>query len=504
MRRLRQLAERTPADRERYVDLLRAVAITAVVLGHWAVAVVGHDAAGRPTGRSALPDLPWAYPLTWLVQVMPVFFVVGGFANAASLAARRARGGDAADWLLDRSARLVRPTTVLVLVLAAGALVARLAGVDPSLTRTVVWFATVPLWFLAAYLLVVPLTPLTYALHRRYGLAVPLAFAALVGLGDLARLADRPGLAVGNYLFGWLAVHQLGYAWYDARRGVGLRFPPTRRLGWTLLLGGLATLVALTTVGPYPISMINIPGERLDNAAPPSLALLVLATTQVGLVMVLRGPAERWLRRPGPWQAVIAVNAVVLTVFLWHLSAAILLVGGLDAVGLLPTPPVGSPAWFAWRVPWLLMLSVVLAVLVAVFGPVEARTGRRPVRASKGRRPARGEPTARPRPPQRHDGPGPRGPGTGPDSRDPDAGPGSRDRPARRHPPPRIRAALAVVGFVAVVAALAVNAVTPRHAAEPLGLPVPALLTYLVGAGVLRLLREWPGTRDPTPPGSPR
>ena len=83
----------------------------------------------------------------------------------------------------------------------------------------------------------------------------------------------------------------------------------------------------LTTVGPYPVAMLNVPGERLDNAAPPSLALLAVAAAQLGLILLLRGPAERWLRRPGPWQAVIAVNAVVLTVFLWHLTAAILLVG---------------------------------------------------------------------------------------------------------------------------------------------------------------------------------
>ncbi|MEU4569596.1 acyltransferase [Micromonospora sp. NPDC023956] len=455
MRRLRHLAERTPADRERYVDLLRAVAITVVVLGHWTVAVIGYDPAGRPTGRSALPDLPWAYPLTWLAQVMPVFFVVGGFANAASLAARRARGGDAADWLLDRSARLIRPTTLLVLVLAVGALLARVAGADPSMIRTVAWFATVPLWFLAAYLLVVPLTPLTYALHRRYGLAVPAALAALVGLGDLARATDHAVLANGNYLLGWLAVHQLGYAWYDARRETDpaqRRLPPTPRVGWALLLGGVAVLVLLTTVGPYPVSMLNVPGERLDNAAPPSLALLVLTTAQLGLIVVLRDRAERWLRRPGPWQAVIAVNAVVLTVFLWHLSAAILLVGGLDAVGLLPTPPAGSPAWLAWRVPWLLMLVVVLAALVAVFGRVEAGAGR-----------SAGGPTG--------------GGGAG----------------------GRLRGGSAALGYGAVVAALVVNAVTPKDAPEPLGLPVTALVAYLAGAGLLRLLRHTAQHRRPRP-----
>ena len=366
MRRLRQLAQRTPPGRERYVDLLRALAITMVVLGHWGVTAVGYD-DGRPAGHSALADLRWAWPLTWVAQVMPVFFLVGGYANAASLAARRHRGGSAAGWLVDRSARLVRPTTVLLLVLAAGAGIATLRGADPAQVRTVVWFATIPLWFLVAYVAVVALTPPMYALHRRFGLAVPVALVVLVALGDLGRLLGPAALADGNYLFGWLAVHQLGFAWYDAAhagtRGLFRRgLPLSGRAGALLLGGGLVALVLLTTVGPYPVAMLHIPGERLDNAAPPSLALMAAAATQLGLILLLRRPAGRRLRRSGPWQAVLAVNAVVLTLFLWHLTAAVLLVGLLDALGVLPTPPAGSAAWWAWRVPWLLALAAVLAV----------------------------------------------------------------------------------------------------------------------------------------------
>ncbi|MER7335359.1 MULTISPECIES: acyltransferase [unclassified Micromonospora] len=509
MRRLRQLAARTPAGRERYVDLLRALAIVMVVLGHWAVAAISEDATGRPTARSALPDLPWAYPLTWVAQVMPVFFLVGGYANAASLAARRAAGGDGVSWLLGRGARLLRPTTALLLVIAAGSVVASLAGVEATLVRTVAWFATIPLWFLAAYLVVVPLTPAMYALHRRFGLLVPLVLAALVAAGDVGRALGPAELALPNYVFGWLAVHQLGFAWRDARaepptrpdtaagpgaparRGVLThRLPLSRRAGGTALLGGLATTVLLTA-GPYPVSMLNVPGERLDNAAPPSLALLTLTTAQLGLILLLRDPAERWLRRSRPWQAVIAVNAVVLTVFLWHLTAAILLVGALDAAGALPTPPVGSGAWLAWRVPWVLMLTVVLAVLVAVFGPVEARTG--PTGRARDRRRADGgaptsgrEQAARPR----------RDDGRARDGRARDDGqPLDDGRPARPGWWGSARAALTAAGFTAVVYALVVNAETPRSAPEPLGVPVPALAAYLAGAGALRLLRSGWGSR---------
>ncbi|NES15009.1 MULTISPECIES: acyltransferase [Micromonospora] len=451
MRRLRQLAERTPAGRERYVDLLRALAITMVVLGHWGITVIGYDRAGRPTGHSALGDLPWVWPLTWVGQVMPVFFLVGGYANAASLTARRRRGGDATGWLVDRSARLVRPTTALLVVLAVGAAVASLRHADPVQVRTVVWFATIPLWFLVAYLVVVPLTPPMYALHRRFGRAVPAVLVGFVALGDLGRLLGPAGLATGNYLFGWLAIHQLGFAWYDARTPDlprRRRLPLTRRAGAVLLAAGLAALVLLTVVGPYPVVMLNVPGTRLDNAAPPSLALLAAATAQLGLILLLRGPAERWLRRCRPWQAVIAVNSVVLTVFLWHLTAAVLLIGLLDALGALPTPRVGSAAWWAWRIPWVLALAVVLAALVAVFGPIEARSRRHPTGAA---------PT----------------------------------RPWRT--------GLAAGGYAGIVAGLLLNSLTRKVAAEPLGLPAPALVAYLAGAGALRLLRSGSGSR-----GSPR
>ncbi|MET8907475.1 acyltransferase [Micromonospora sp. NPDC004551] len=456
MGRLRQLAERTPATRERYVDLLRALAITMVVLGHWGVTVIGYDRAGHPAGHSALGDLPWAWPLTWVAQVIPVFFLVGGYANAASLTARRSRGGTATGWLVDRSARLARPTTALLVVLAAGAAVASLRGADPAQVRTVVWFATIPLWFLVAYLIVVPLTPPMYALHRRFGLTVPVVLVGLVALGDLGRIWGPAGLATGNYVFGWLAIHQLGFAWYDNRtqgdaaepRGLRRRrLPLSRTAGAVLFAGGLVAVVLLTVVGPYPVAMLNVPGERLDNAAPPSLALLAVATAQLGLILLLREPAGRWLRRPRAWRAVIAVNSVVLTVFLWHLTAAVLLVGLLDALGALPTPRVGSAAWWGWRIPWLLALAVVLAALVAVFGPIEART-RRP-------------------------------PATGP------AGEGAR----------RLRTALAVLGYAGLVAGLLLNSLTRKAAPEPLGLPAPALVAYLAGAGVLRLLRSGWGSR---------
>jgi hypothetical protein len=97
----------TPAHRDRYVDLLRAAAILAVVTGHGlTAAVIVQD--GRLSGINALEVLPWARPLTWLFQVMPVFFLVGGYANAASWSSHQRRGGAGVSWVRSRMFRLLR------------------------------------------------------------------------------------------------------------------------------------------------------------------------------------------------------------------------------------------------------------------------------------------------------------------------------------------------------------------------------------------------------------
>ncbi len=464
MGRVRQLAELTPPGRERYVDLLRVLAISLVVLGHWTDTVIAYDRSGHLTGYFTLSELRPAYPLTWIFQVIPVFFLVGGFANAASLNSHRARGGAPTEWLLDRSSRLIRPTTLLLVTLAAGSLLARSLGTDLAEIGTAVSFATIPLWFLTAYVVVVALTPIMYALHRRFGFVVPLVLVALVAAGDLGRLLGPGRLSGGNFLFGWLVIHQIGFAWYDthaaAARGDGAkgdpgsgrggllahRLPMGRPVAVALVMVGLVALLLLTVVGPYPVTMLNLPGERLNNASPPSLALLALTTLQLGVILLLRRRAEGWLRRGGPWRAVIGVNSVALTIFLWHLSAVLLLAGGLNTVHWLPAPPVDTAKWWAWRLPWLLALTVTLLVLVAVFGRVEARSGH-------------------------HRG--------GPD----------RDRrgPVRSAP---TRAVLTTAGFAAVVLGLMINTMIGMSAPGPLGIPPIALVAYLAGAGTLRLLRS--------------
>ncbi|WP_169951457.1 acyltransferase family protein [Microbispora sp. H11081] len=432
---LRRTAERTPPGRDRHVDLLRAVAIVLVVLGHWLAVVVTYGE--HVGGGTVLAFAPWARPLTWLFQVMPVFFLVGGFANAASLDSYRRRGGGAAGWFLGRADRLIRPATAFVLTLSGAALVAVLLGTDPATVARGVWLACLPLWFLTAYVTVVLLTPVLLALHRRAGLAVPVVFAVPVALGDAARLLGGPAvLGAAGYVLAWAAVYQLGIAW---REGA---LPARPRVAAPMALGGLAALVLLTVPGPYPVSMVADPGTRLQNTSPPTLALLALAVAQTGVALLLHERGRRLLRRTRPWTLVVAVNSVIMTVFLWHMTAVVIAVPALYITGLMPQPPPGSAEWLLLRVPWLAFLTAVLVVLVAVFGRFERNAGPSP---------APGQPV---------------GAGV---------------------------AAVTLVGAGLVVAGLLGAALTGGD-----GLPAPMLPVYLAGAALLRAARASHG-----PPTSP-
>lgn len=361
-------AARTPRDR--YVDLLRATSICMVVFGHWMVSSI--TLTDGTLGYANLLDVqPATHPLTWVFQVMPVFFLVGGYANAASLASPH-RGTTAA-WIRRRALRLLRPSILLFGTVLVARLVAIPLGVDADLVGTATWAAVTPLWFLVVYLAVVLLAPLAGAAHRRWGLGAVVVLVAAVAIGDAARMVTGDvAPASGNYLFGWLAVHQLGFAWRD-----GL-LPATAARQWGLVAGGLGAALLLVGPGPYGVAMVGAatpPG--LTNTAPPTLALLALATAQLGVVLLLRRAGTAWVRKPDVWAVVVRINLRILTVFLWHMAA--LVIGGLVLVGsgLLPAPEVATAQWFALRLPWLAVNGLVLAGLVALLGRFE--TGPAPV-----------------------------------------------------------------------------------------------------------------------------
>ena len=378
--RVDDLVAATPASRDRTVDFLRALSIGVVVLWHWVFSVTHWD-GGRLTMPNPIGEVRGRWLATWLLQVMPLFFIVGGFSNLAAWEAVRRDGGGAAAFLRRRLARLFRPVAVFVAVWAVVDTVLRLfvpsyAGV---LDYGMVVF--VPLWFLGVYTGAVLLVPLTAALHRRARELAVVGLAAAIVLGDLGRFrfgVSELGWATAAVVF--LFAHQLGYFWRDGGAG-GAGIP--RRTAWSLVVGGLTTLVVLTNLGVYPRSMVAVRGEAVSNMNPTTACIAALAVLQLGVVLLVQPALARWLERRRVWKAVVTMNAVAMTVFVWHMTALLAAIAAFQAAGgrLSAEPTV---AWWAQRPLWFLLPGLALAGLVAVFARVELPRDRR--RAGQGRR----------------------------------------------------------------------------------------------------------------------
>lgn len=372
----REMAELAPPERNRWVDFLRALSIMAVVIGHWLVAAPYIDQQGAVQGGHLLGILPWSQWLTWGFQVMPIFFLVGGYSNGISWDAHLRKQGKYADWFANRIQRLINPVFPVLLIWAGFAFVSTQVGMERENVRMATFLALIPVWFLAVYLLVTALTPITFKAWEKLGLRSFFLLVSAAIFVDVAGVFEGvPFVRFANFLFVWVGIHQLGYAWRaEAFRGTG------HKLFWTV--ASLITLIALTVIGPYPIAMIGVPDADLTNSMPPTIALMALGMTQTGLVLLLEPLGRKMLAKPAAWTATVLMNGMIMTMYLWHLTAFVVvavaawLLGGL---GLQAYP--GTAEWWLMRPLWFACYILALLPLIGIFARHERAFG--PVRGGR-------------------------------------------------------------------------------------------------------------------------
>ncbi|EDY66385.2 integral membrane protein, partial [Streptomyces pristinaespiralis ATCC 25486] len=240
----------TPAHRDRALDGLRALALLAVPTGHWLLGGFTLDTDGALHNASPLTAFGFFAPVSWVLQMLGVFFLVGGHASVLSY---HRRTGTTGAWLRQRVARLGRPVLGVTAVWAVLILVLWWLGVPADTLRNRGPRLVVqPLWFVGVYTLVTALTPYCVRAARRMGAWAAAPLLLTVAVVDLLRYgpyadAMPAWLGIVNILPGWLFAYQLGVSWGEGRVG--------RRRAWGLLIGGVALFALLLLVLDYPSSM---------------------------------------------------------------------------------------------------------------------------------------------------------------------------------------------------------------------------------------------------------
>lgn len=315
--------------RNRYLDLLRAVAVVRVVVYH----VTG------------LPALTVVFP------AMSVMFALGGSMMAASLD----RTGPFA---VERRLRRLLPSVWVISAIAVPAMM-----IDGLVWdwRLLMWFfplqdppaggpwleALSAMWYLRDFLWFVLLSPVLLPIYRRFPLiTIAAPYAALVAI-TLTGVTPQPPLLRDLALYGgaWL----IGFAHHDGK----LR---DRRLLWVAGAAGLAAaLWVVTHPGPRGYDLNDIP---LGNALW-SLALILLLLRISPTI-----PA---------WRPITVLNSRALTIYLWHVPIIVAMTHAGENAGW----PIRGWTGDAWRL--VVVVSLLALATLAVGWVEDLAAGRRAV-----------------------------------------------------------------------------------------------------------------------------
>lgn len=313
-------------NRDRVLDAIKAIALLVVIAGH---SLAWHI---RPDGTAVnvLEDARYLIALTWLFQVLPLFFAAGAVSNTASLQRHGSRA-----YLQARGTRLLAPVVVYatfwtVLLLPMGA-------------QTVGRFLAQLLWFAGVYLLVAAAAVVT----SKWPTWVLAPWLLVIIAVDAVRLTPMAGFGWLNMLLVWGWLHQCGY-YLPRLRGDRRAIPA----GLTLI----ATAVVVAFAGPYSVSLISVNGvPGLSNLAPPSVVLALFGAGQILLVAGLWPALQRLFARDRLWVLVALVGARGMGMYLWHIPLV-----GAAAASAMALGFQAAPLTAAW---WAVHLLVIAAVL---------------------------------------------------------------------------------------------------------------------------------------------
>lgn len=341
------------SGRDHAIDLVRALCVVAVVVLHSLMVGVTLGDEG-PVFANAGESGWWLVPVSWMLQVMPLFFVIGGFSAYTAYRRMQARGQSGTAFVTARVVRLLVPATAVITAAGIGLAALTLAGVPADLIETAGYRFGQPLWFLAVFLLCQALVPVLARAHQSAPLITIAALAGAAVIVDVIRAvtgADAIGFL--NLAFVWLTMQQLGFLLADGRIDA-----LSRRSRIRIAATALAVLAASFATGAHSPDLIA-------NINPPTTALILVGIVHTCIFTLLR---ERLTAlAAGPFSGFTAfVSARAMTIYLWHMSVLLVLAGIsalLASVDVLDLPAPASPSWWLSRPLWLALALGVTALV---------------------------------------------------------------------------------------------------------------------------------------------
>jgi hypothetical protein len=348
----------TPVTRDRAIDVIRIVSLVGVVVGHTIMATSTLQ-DGVFIWSNLLTASVVFQALTWVFQIMPLFF----FAGVAACIDSWHNGSSWGNWLIRRCTRLYRPV-FYYLAFWVTALALLRYFLPEHVYEPVAGISIQLLWFLGAYVLVLATVPLLSDVTTTGRLVAAVAgLYAFIAVVDAVRI-NVDGLSGLGYLnlVAWLIPGVLGVAY---RRNL-LAGRAALMLGAVML----AVNLALMWVGPYELSLVGIATQDLKNMTPPSLLLAGHAIMMCAFTIAAAPAIARWARHPRVWWLTAIGNSGAMTLYLWHIPPLLAMHLVFDYLGHPRYDPT-APGFIALSVLQLVIMAVLVAIAFVLLRPLE-------------------------------------------------------------------------------------------------------------------------------------
>jgi len=321
MRSVFNEASKTSISRERFIDFTKVIGLLFLIVNSFLFLRL-EESSGELFVTNLSAESQSLIVISWFTAGMSLFFFSMGFNNLIAWYSNVGRDGSQWNYLVDRINTLLGPvlvwifsSTIVLNILSRSSnfpnyLTTSEDGIMPSI-EFILW----PLWLVSIYLVMVLFAPLTIFLHKKYPYATVLTlFTMTVLIDNIEFSLNFSYIKLFNYLFFWIAIHQLGYFYADGKiQEVNVNvFRYLTVFSYGYLFYQISVSNKYLSLASYRLSSLN-------NEDPPTTLYLVASIGLISLAFTLKNLIEKMLSNQKIWLLISHIHANIYTIYLWHI-----------------------------------------------------------------------------------------------------------------------------------------------------------------------------------------
>jgi len=312
---------KTSISRERFIDFTKIIGLFFLIINSFLFLRL-EESGGEIFVTNLSSDSQSLIVISWFTAGMSLFFFSMGFNNLIAWYSNVGRDGSQWNYLVDRINTLLGPvlvwiftSTIILNIMSRSPIFPKYLttaedGIMPSI-EFILW----PLWLVSIYLVMVLFAPLTIFLHKKYPYATVFTlFTITVLIDNIDFSLNFSYIKLFNYLFFWIAIHQLGYFYADGKIQV-----INKNVFRYITVIAYGYLFYQINVSEKYLSLASYRLSSLNNEDPPTTLYLIASIGLISFVFTFKTLIEKLLSNQKLWLLISHVHANIYTIYLWHL-----------------------------------------------------------------------------------------------------------------------------------------------------------------------------------------